>query len=160
MPLFTPRPDDQAPIPLDDSPGQLIRAIDGVMLEQPLPVRLIAVDDVTIPCPAGVDHLLDAFYVELLGMKRVTNAGPSLALVIEFRADNVSLRLAVEDRPVEHDALRPMMVEVDDRGRLIKEVIDRRMPFEMIKSLIAGEDHLLLIDPAGNYVGVLQHRRF
>src|SRR5688500_8447719 len=39
-------------------------------LLEPLPVRLIAVEDVRLPAPAGVETKLDAFYVVLLGFER------------------------------------------------------------------------------------------
>jgi hypothetical protein len=39
-------------------------------MPEPLPVRLVAVADVRLPAPAGVERALDAFYVGLLGCVR------------------------------------------------------------------------------------------
>ena len=39
-------------------------------MPEPLPVRLVAVADVRLPAPAGVERALDAFYVDLLGFVR------------------------------------------------------------------------------------------
>lgn len=41
-----------------------------VRMPEPLPVRLVAVADVRLPAPAGVERALDAFYVDLLGFVR------------------------------------------------------------------------------------------
>src|SRR4029453_2652660 len=38
---------------------------------EPLPVNLVAVEDVRMPAPAGVEVQLDAFYVALLRFERV-----------------------------------------------------------------------------------------
>jgi hypothetical protein len=150
------------PIELDEPSGQPIRPLIPVILEQPLPVRLVAIEDVHVPCPAGVDHLLDAFYVDLLNMVRlndIDDIDENGVTVIRFRADNHVLHLHVEDRPVEHDALRPLIVELDDRASLMKKLIANHIHYEWVKGIAAGDDHVLLIDPAGNYVGVIHHVR-
>ena len=39
-------------------------------IEQPLPVRLVAVEDCVLPAVAGLERDLDSFYVSLLGFAR------------------------------------------------------------------------------------------
>src|SRR5687768_3087108 len=49
---------------------------------EPLPVRLVAVNDMRVDAPAGRERELDAFYAGLLGMQRV--AGEQIV----YRAEN------------------------------------------------------------------------
>ncbi len=76
-------------------------------MDEPLPVKLVAVEDVRMPAPAGVEVQLDAFYVDLLGFERMP---PETEL--NYRAENVALRFDMQERPVEHDNLRPQGIEI------------------------------------------------
>ena len=40
-------------------------------MPEPLPVRLVAIEDVRLPAPAKIEEKLDAFYVTLLQFERL-----------------------------------------------------------------------------------------
>lgn len=124
-------------------------------MPEPLPVRLIAVADVRLPCPPPdpqLTRLLDAFYVEVLKFRRL----PSDEFHHFFLADNYALILQAHNRPVQRERLTPTMIEVLD-GRAVREqLVEREIPHEWMRGLTPGADFLLTQDPAGNWVGVIE----
>lgn len=134
---FTPPPADRRPT-----------------LPEPLPVRLIAVADVRLPCPAepALRAPLDAFYVGLLKFRRL----PSDEFHHFYQADNHALILQAHTRPVQHDRLAPTMIEVDGRQAIHQQLLESETEHEWMRGLTPGTDFLLLKDPAGNWVGILE----
>jgi hypothetical protein len=125
-------------------------------LPQPLPVRLVAVADVRLPCPLDPEvlQLLDGFYVECLKMVRI--AGDETTRT--YQADNFCLILQGQEGIVHREKLEPTMIEVDDRKTFQDAIIEREMEFEWMRGLVLGGDFILVKDPAGNWIGVLEHR--
>ena len=121
-------------------------------LLEPLPVKLIAVDDVRLPAPAGVEPKLDWFYVDLLGFER----SDSRELV--YRADNFYLRFDVLERPVVHDSLRPTGIEIISLIDMEKRIIEAELEYARQRGLTPGQDTLLLLDPAGNWIELSESR--
>ena len=121
-------------------------------LLEPLPVKLIAVDDVRLPAPAGVEPKLDSFYVHLLGFER------SDPRELVYRADNFYLRFDVLERPVEHDSLRPTQIEVPSLIDTEKRIIEAELEYARQRGLTPGQETLLLLDPAGNWIELSEMR--
>ena len=120
-------------------------------MPDPLPVRLIAVDHVRLPAPAGVEVKMDALYVDLLEFERVAGE-------LSYRADNFTLRFDVLDRPVTHESLRPQQIEVLSLRDTEKKLVDAEIEYARQKGLTPGEEMLLLIDPAGNWIEIVERR--
>lgn len=118
---------------------------------EPLPVRLIAIEDVRLLAPAGVEEELDAFYVGLLLFVRVEGE-------LTYRADNFDLKFEVREAPVVHDSLRPTGVEVLSLAETEKKLIDREIEYIRQRGTVAGLTTLLVLDPAGNWVEISENR--
>jgi hypothetical protein len=128
------------------------------LIPEPLPVRLIAVDDVRLPAAAGLECELDQFYVSLLGFARPhTNTGIDGALA--YRAENFSLRFDVLEPPLSRDAVRPILIEIQSAAEMRCLLSDARIEFQTIAGLDPGQKMLLLRDPAGNWLGLIEYRR-
>ena len=75
-------------------------------IPEPLPVRLVAVEDVRLTAKMEFADDLDAFYVELLGFEREHIQTHNI-----YHADNHSLHILLTNELPERD-LRPLGVEV------------------------------------------------
>src|SRR6476646_6966161 len=106
-----------------------------VRIPEPLPVRLIAVADVRLSAPAGIETELDDFYVVMLGFERVESlAEPT------YRAENFMLSFAIEEPPVVHDSLRPLGIEIPSLGEAEKKLIDAEMEYTRQRGLTPGQE--------------------
>jgi hypothetical protein len=119
---------------------------------EPLPVRLVAVNDMRVDAGAGLEVELDAFYAELVGMQRV----PGEAIV--YRADNFDLYVDVMEPPVVREDYRPVRAEVKSLAALQMKLIEREIAFVRRKGLVPGDEALVLQDPAGNWVELTETR--
>ena len=126
---------------------------------EPLPVKLLVVSDPRLPVGAGLERRLDAFYVGLLGFERRSHApaaGPQAAdAVISYRADNFTLHLSVQEPPVRRADLRPLGIEVPSLAALEEKLIDAEHEYERQRGLLPGEASIVLPDPAGNWLEVV-----
>jgi hypothetical protein len=122
-------------------------------LPEPLPVQLVAVENVRMLAPRGADEKLDAFYVGLLGFDRYAGADAGEGELV-FRADNFLLRFQFVDPPVVHDTLRPQGIEVNDLLALEKRLVEAELEFTRERGITPGRETLLLVDPAGNWVEI------
>jgi len=123
-------------------------------LLEPLPVRLVAVDDVSLPAGAGRGVELDAFYVGLLGFKRHAD----LTRLI-YRADNFSIDFTVLEPPVIREDLRAIGIEVPSLHDLERQLLERNTPYAWQKGLTPGARWIVLQDPAGNWLQLSEVRR-
>src|SRR5688500_10568634 len=112
-------------------------------MDEPLPVKLVAVDDVRMPAPAGVEMKLDAFYVDLLGFERVP---PDTEL--NYRAENVALQFELQERPVEHDNLRPQGIEVASLAEAELKLIEGEYEYVRQRGAALGTETTAMRDPA------------
>jgi hypothetical protein len=123
-------------------------------MDEPLPVKLVAVDDVRMICPGGIEEELDAFYVGLWQFQR--DVGES-GLV--YRADNFRLRFEiVTESQFERDSLRPQGIEVMSLAEAEEKLIERELEYVRQRGLTPGQASLLLLDPAGNWVEIFECR--
>jgi hypothetical protein len=187
-------------------------------MPEPLPVRLVAVADVRLPAPAGVERALDAFYLDLLGCLRQGAApkprrliepllgvrteapvtAPPLALGLRNRedepaeraelppaapsgdmsdsvetrtpagqavlpgpvylTDNFAVRFDILEGLVGRDSFRPLTVEVPSLAEAEAKLIDAEMEYTRQRGLNLGEESLVLLDPAGNWIEIVEMR--
>ena len=145
------------------------------LMPEPPPVRLVAVEDVQAIAPAGVETALDDFYVNMLQLEREDRLGRSSGRSsgrnsgrnrrqepvheIVYKAENVRLRMAVKEPPLPPRAdMRPIGVEVRSLADAEAKIIARELEYERLRALVAGQDTLMLRDPAGNWVAVVESR--
>ena len=121
---------------------------------EPPPVRLIAVEDVTLEATAADAGKLDDFYIGLLKFERDTKADG-----IVYKAENVRLQFIIQPAPALRDDLRAIGVEVPSLADMELLLMDRKMPFTKERSLVLGHMTFLLRDPAGNWLRIGQVKR-
>jgi hypothetical protein len=119
-----------------------------------IPVKLVTVDHATLPAPAGAEVALDAFYVGLLRFVRE----PADPHSIVYHAENFDLRFDVIEPPVDRADLRPLGIEVPSLAAAERELIGREIEYARHRGLIVGQDALVLLDPAGNWVQLTESR--
>ncbi|HEV2292567.1 MAG TPA: VOC family protein [Tepidisphaeraceae bacterium] len=122
-------------------------------MDQPLPVKLVAVEDVRLPAPAGVEVKLDAFYVELLGFERMP---PDTEM--NYRAENVALRFDIQEQPVEHENLRPQGIEVLSLPETELKLIGGEYEYVRQRGILSGTESIVMRDPAGNWIELVELR--
>src|SRR3954453_16315082 len=77
------------------------------LIPEPLPVKLVKIDDAHLPAAAGREVELDAFYVGMLRFERL-----DVPETLAYRAENFDLLFDVLEPPLERDTLRPLGIEV------------------------------------------------
>ena len=122
------------------------------LMPEPPPVSLVAVEDVHLPAPAGLETQLDGFYAGLLKFEREDAEQGQIA----YKAANFRIRIEVMESPADRQDFRPTGIDVPSLGLLERELIDREIEYEWQKGLTPGNETLLLRDPAGNWVQIGQ----
>jgi hypothetical protein len=180
---------------------------------EPLPVRLVAVDDVRLPATAGLERELDAFYVDLLGFAREggpprprrpvepplgmspepgrLTALPPMGLGLRHReelrreeartavatvqpaasptapadragpvyeADNFRLRFEIVEGLVVRESLRPLGIEVPSLAEAEAKLLGAEIEHTRQRGLAPGQESIVLLDPAGNWVELVEMR--
>jgi hypothetical protein len=124
-------------------------------MEQPLPVRLVAIADVELPASAGLEVQLDAFYVQMLEFEREIVAEEEGVLLV-YRAENFRLRLRLVEGLIERRDYRPTMIGVLSLADSERKLIEREIEYIRQKTVSVGQESLLLQDPAGNWVELIE----
>jgi hypothetical protein len=148
-------------------------------MPEPPPVRLVAVDDVRLQAPSGMERQLDSFYVILLGFERedveLKRPGPRIAwapgrarapIIFSagvaagpiYRAENFRLRFQTIEPPVPHPSLRPQGIEVPSLNVAESRLTEAQIEYTRERGLVPGQERLLLQDPAGNWVELTESR--
>ena len=120
---------------------------------EPLPVRLATIDDARLPSAAGLERQLDAFYVGLLGFARHADLDQ-----ISYRAENFSLIFEVIEPPVRRTDMRPLGVEVPSLADLELKLIEAEAEYSRRRGLLPGEEAIVMLDPAGNWLEIIDRR--
>jgi hypothetical protein len=138
---------------LEPATGRVPRVDRRPRIDQPLPVNLVAVEDVRMPAPAGVEPRLDAFYLALLGFERMP---PDTQLI--YRAENFALHFDVQERPVEHANLRPLEIEIPSLAEVEMRLIEGEYEYVRQRGVVLGTETIVLRDPAGNWIELIELR--
>jgi hypothetical protein len=147
-------PNDRS-LPLENAEGAFAPVPDRrARMEEPPPVRLVAVEDVSIDAAAGLETQLDAFYVNLLKFEREYADGD----VIVYGAENFRLMVKIVEPPVLRDDLRPLLIEVPNLLEIEHQLIDLKVEYQRLRRLAIGHTSLLLLDPARNWVELVEYR--
>lgn len=128
-------------------------------IEEPPPVRIVAIDDCVLWAAAGLERQLDGFYVELLKFERDETPGDEAdAHELIYRAENFRVRIQVLERPIPREDLRPLTLVVDSVNDLARRLAELDIGHQRQRGLVPGQDNLLFTDPAGNPVSVGEFR--
>jgi hypothetical protein len=76
-----------------------------------------------------------------------------------YRAENVLLRFTVHERPPVRESLRPLGVIVLSLADAERKIIERELEYTRQRGTTPGSQSLLLLDPAGNWVEIVEDRR-
>ncbi len=120
-------------------------------IPEPPPVRLVAIADVHLTTPAGLEKPLDAFYGALLRFQRDDEAG---AGVIAYHAERHRAVFKIVEIAPPREDYRPMQLETPHFAELVQGLVDQEIPFEWQRGVAPGVEALLLRDPAGNWIMV------
>lgn len=125
-------------------------------MPEPPPVRVTAIQDVCLPTLPDRHRALDQFYVDLLKFERENPQAPGAAETRVYRAENVRVQFQIRPFPAERDHLRTLEIEIPSLGDLETQLMDRRMEYTRVRAVGGGRDGLLLQDPAGNWVHLVE----
>jgi hypothetical protein len=152
--MDSPKKDDRIPVEPGE-PGRpfRLRPDRRPRMEEPLPVKLVTVDDAILLTSAGLERDLDAFYVDLLGFVRM---GSGYELV--YRAENYNLHFRTGEPPVRRESLRALGVEVLSLVETEQKLIDLQIEYTWQKGLMPGHQSISLTDPAGNWLELTESR--
>src|SRR5258706_16249789 len=95
------------PIELEAPRGIQPEPDSGARMDEPLPVRLVAIADVTLPAIAGLEVELDRFYAGMLQFVRDSDLRQ-----LVYHADNFAIRFVVAELLPERGEYRPVRIEV------------------------------------------------
>ena len=126
-------------------------------MPEPLPVRLVAVDDVTLLTLPHDVEALDAFYVGLFGFEKV-DAEPA-DNAVSYRAENFTLRFEFGEPPVlARESMRLQGIEVPSLADAELKLIEAECEYQRQRGIQAGSESLVLRDPAGNWIELMESR--
>jgi len=145
MPANDPPIELEAPTGIEPIPDRRLR------MPEPLPVRLVSIEDVTLPAIAGIEVELDRFYVALLEFMR----DPDLRQLI-YHADNFALRFVIQELLPQRGEYRPTQIEVQSLIQAEQKLIEAKIEYVRQKTLTPGEESLQLLDPAGNWIELVE----
>jgi hypothetical protein len=123
-------------------------------MEEPPPVRLVAVEDVRVEAPAGLEKQLDEFYGGILKFEREYADGD----VIVYGAENFRLLIKVVEPPVLRDDMRPILIEVPNLLAVEHQLVDLKIEYQRLRRLTLAHASLFLMDPARNWVELIEYR--
>jgi hypothetical protein len=149
------RSPDISPLELEQTKRPFQPKIDRrPCMPEPLPVKLVAVEDLHAVAPAGIEPELDHFYVALLQFER----DPQSRIPI-YRAENFRLHFDVSEPPPHRQDMRPIVVEVRSLAEAEAKLAEQEIEFSRQRGLNSGEDQLVVQDPAGNWVSIVEARK-
>ena len=124
-------------------------------LPPPPPVMLVTVEDARIGAAAGLERELDAFYVGLLQFEREVDVER-----IVYKAENFRLWVDIQEGPILRDDMRMLGVVVKSLPEAMRKFRESEIEFSRERGLTAGDERLVLLDPAGNWLRVTQSKPF
>jgi hypothetical protein len=160
--MYSPGSDTMTDDPLQHEPLELLEATEVFKpasdrrprMPEPLPVKMVTVEDAWLIMAAGLEVQLDDFYVGLLGFERVD----PMDHAIVYRAENFALHFEVLEPLIRRETLRALGIEVLSLAQTEDLLIAREIPYTRQKGLIPGQESLMLLDPAGNWLQLTESR--
>src|SRR5690348_3472969 len=116
-------------------------------IPEPLPVRLMVIDDVHFQTTAGLERELDRLYVSILRFERECDEEQ-----LAYRADNARIIFNVIEVPSPRISLRPIGIEVPSLAEMEAKLCEAEIEYTRQRGLTPGTDVLVLLDPAGNWL--------
>jgi hypothetical protein len=117
----------------------------------PPPVSLVVIEDAHLPATTGLERELDAFYVGLLEFERDEKREG-----VVYKADNFRLIFDFIEGPVQRDDMRMLGVVVRSLAAAMMKLTEMKIEFVHEKGLMPGDERLVLLDPAGNWIRITQ----
>ncbi len=117
----------------------------------PPPVALVTVEDARLPACTGLERQLDEFYVGLLEFERDEQQEE-----LVYKAENFRLRFDLTEGPIVRHDLRMLGIVVRSLDDMQLKLRERELEFTLEHGLVAGERRLLIVDPAGNWLRIIQ----
>src|SRR5580658_9327585 len=114
-------------------------------IDEPPPVRLIAIDDCRLSAPAGLEANLDRFYLGLLRFFRLENIQS-----VAYHAENHDLYFDITEVPEPRTDMRSLGIAVPSLADLAQRLNEAEIEYIRQRGLVPGIDAILLYDPAGN----------
>jgi hypothetical protein len=141
--------DHSQSIPVDEASAAVAPPTDDLRprMPEPLPVKLVTIDDANLVAANGLEPRLDAFYVELLGFERDCSDDE-----VVYRAENFSVIFAMLEPPLVRQDMRILGIEVLSLQQAEQKLIQAGIEYVWQKALNPGQERLLLQDPAGNWI--------
>lgn len=159
---LTSRPDDQDALPLEPSPEAALEPVHDLrpVMPEPPPVRVIAVENVTLVAPAkharAIDHLMTAV-LPLVKEVPTRQADVDAGAIGVYQAENVRVvYLAREEPPPSPRHI--LQLELADLRGLRQRLQDAEIEYELSKRLMPGDVRVAFLDAAGNPIEVLENR--
>ena len=119
----------------------------------PPPVRLLAVEDVRLAATTGQEAALDDFYVKLLRFERMIEEERPV-----YEAENFRIRFNWIEGLVERDDFRLLGIAVPSLAQLEGRLVEAKIEFVHQHGLQPGREALVLQDPAGNWLQLMEYR--
>ena len=116
----------------------------------PRPLMLGVVLALTI---AGLEVQLDEFYVALLEFARDLDLRQLI-----YHADNFAIRFIVQELLPQRGEYRPLQIEVQSLLLAEQKLMAAKIEYIRQRTLTPGEESLALLDPAGNWVELVESR--
>jgi len=147
-------PIDPILLPESTDPPLAITSDTRRRMPEPLPVKLLTVEDARLNYAVGLEKELDQFYKCMLGFERTADQQR-----IVYRAENFSLHFDVIEPPVQRTDMRTLGIEVLSLRELQQKLTDAEIEFVVQKGLTPGARTFLLRDPAGNWIELAEVAR-
>jgi hypothetical protein len=121
------------------------------LIPPPPPVSLVVIEDAHLPATTGLEHALDDFYIDLLEFERDEKRDG-----VVYKADNFRLYFDFIEGPVPRDDMRMLGVVVRSLTEAMLKLTEAKIEFQHEKGLMPGDERLVLLDPAGNWLRMTQ----
>lgn len=153
---------DEEPLPLEPPPETVIEPVHDLrpVMPVPPPVRVIAVEDVTVLAPAEHAAAIDRLMTEILPLVKevpMKQAYVDAGAIGVYLAENVRVVYLARDEPPPSPRHILQMELADLRG-LRQRLQDAEIEYELSKRLMPGDVRVAFLDAAGNPIEVLENR--
>ena len=75
---------------------------------------------------------------------------------LTYHADNFDLRFSIVETLPDRDDMRPIGIEVQSLQEAEAKLIERELEYTRQRGLLSSDTSLLLVDPAGNWVAIVE----